>query len=123
MLRLFSTFPGGGPGLGLLLLRGVVGGASVLLGWSRFTEGSPFFGTLSIVGGALLLCGFVTPLAAAVICLDASRVAISTARWTPLPVIFVAAAIFLLGPGSISIDARLFGRREIVIPPSSRPRE
>lgn len=123
MLRLFSTFPGGGPGLGLLLLRGFLGGASVSVGWSRFAEGSPFFGTFAIVCGALLLFGFVTPLAAAMICLDASRVAISTSRWTPLQVIFVAAAIFLLGPGSISVDARLFGRREIIIPPSSRPRD
>jgi hypothetical protein len=28
----------------------------------------------------------------------------------------VAAAIMLLGPGALSLDARLFGRREIIIP-------
>jgi uncharacterized membrane protein YphA (DoxX/SURF4 family) len=76
-----------------------------------------------MICGALLLTGFITPLAAAIICLDVSREAISTAKWTHVPVIFVAAAIFLLGPGSISIDARLFGRREIIIPPHPRPRE
>jgi len=30
----------------------------------------------------------------------------------------MAAAIVLLGPGAFSLDARLFGRREIIIPPS-----
>ena len=39
-----------------------------------------------------------------------------------LPVIVscVATSIILLGPGAISVDARLFGRREIVIPKSTR---
>jgi uncharacterized membrane protein YphA (DoxX/SURF4 family) len=31
----------------------------------------------------------------------------------------VAGSVALLGPGAWSIDARLFGRREIIIPPSS----
>jgi len=30
--------------------------------------------------------------------------------------VILAAAIALLGPGAFSLDARLFGRREIVIP-------
>ena len=36
------------------------------------------------------------------------------------PLIFagiMAAAIVFLGPGAFSVDARLFGRREIIIPP------
>jgi hypothetical protein len=37
--------------------------------------------------------------------------------------IITAAALALLGPGAFSLDGRLFGRREIVIPPSSRPPE
>ncbi len=32
----------------------------------------------------------------------------------------LAAVIALLGPGAYSLDARLFGRREIIIPPASR---
>jgi hypothetical protein len=32
----------------------------------------------------------------------------------------IASAIFLLGPGAFSLDARLFGRRKIIIPPASR---
>jgi hypothetical protein len=37
--------------------------------------------------------------------------------------IIAATALGLLGPGAYSLDGRLFGRREIVIPPSSRPPE
>jgi hypothetical protein len=33
-----------------------------------------------------------------------------------------AAAIVLLGPGAFSVEARLFGRREIIIPQGSVPR-
>jgi hypothetical protein len=33
----------------------------------------------------------------------------------------IAIALVFLGPGAFSIDARLFGRREIVIPPRSKP--
>lgn len=40
-----------------------------------------------------------------------------------LPVVFVivvSSAVVCLGPGAYSIDARLFGRREIIIPPLIR---
>jgi uncharacterized membrane protein YphA (DoxX/SURF4 family) len=32
--------------------------------------------------------------------------------------IVMAAAVLLIGPGAFSLDARVFGRREIVIPPN-----
>jgi hypothetical protein len=32
----------------------------------------------------------------------------------------ISAALVLLGPGAFSIDARLFGRREIIIPEARR---
>ena len=32
----------------------------------------------------------------------------------------IAVAIVFLGPGAFSLDARLFGRREIIIPPRVR---
>lgn len=35
----------------------------------------------------------------------------------------MCAAIILLGPGAYSVDARLFGRREVYIPPSARGSE
>jgi hypothetical protein len=33
----------------------------------------------------------------------------------------MALAVALIGPGAYSLDARLFGRREIIIPRASRP--
>ena len=38
-----------------------------------------------------------------------------------LVLLAVAAALVLLGPGALSLDARLFGRREIVFLHDRRP--
>jgi hypothetical protein len=38
-------------------------------------------------------------------------------RVMPANMFIMAAAIALVGPGSFSLDAHFFGRREIVIPP------
>jgi uncharacterized membrane protein YphA (DoxX/SURF4 family) len=35
-----------------------------------------------------------------------------------LDVVAISCALILLGPGALSVDARLFGRREIIIPKS-----
>jgi len=40
-------------------------------------------------------------------------------RLAAFSVIVVAAALILIGPGAFSLDGYLFGRREIIIPPSS----
>jgi uncharacterized membrane protein YphA (DoxX/SURF4 family) len=85
---------------------------------------------LAIANGALLLIGFMTPVAGGLIGLGALGIALA---WFPaaarnlfdaaLPAVLavmMSAAIVLLGPGAFSIDARLYGRREIIIPPVSR---
>jgi hypothetical protein len=44
----------------------------------------------------------------------------------PLPtilIVIVAFAVAFLGPGSFSLDCRLFGRREIIIPHPPRPKQ
>ena len=49
----------------------------------------------------------------------AGTLAVATALAAAAPLLevaVVAAALILLGPGAFSIDARLFGRREITIP-------
>jgi len=137
--RLFSMFPGGRPGLGLLLLRTVVGFTAAAAGIFSFAIVSVarleslLLGGVLLVSGAALAVGLLTPTAAVLV---AACFAGMAASWLPAPawslqdtrtiasvMIVCAIAIGLLGPGAFSLDGRLFGRREIVIPPSTRPPE
>jgi uncharacterized membrane protein YphA (DoxX/SURF4 family) len=134
--RLFSTFPGGKPGLGLLLLRIAVGVTSLAAGVLYLSALSVpgldrwFFGLLLGADGAALVVGFLTPVASLLAALSFLGIGFS---WLPTPpwalydarivavgVFINAVAIALIGPGAFSLDGYLFGRREIVIPPSSR---
>jgi uncharacterized membrane protein YphA (DoxX/SURF4 family) len=118
------------------LLRTVVGASAMIQGAASLVQadspalGMWVVGALMITGGAALFVGFLTPGTGAL-------VGVSIAMcWfpTPAPRVFLdgiaaalvvadAAAIALLGPGAFSVDARLFGRREIVIRPDTHPRE
>ena len=136
--RFFSTFPAGWPAAGLLLLRAVAGsaaagqGGSYLLQRGEPTVASLALGSLAIVSGVALVAGFLTPGAAAAV--GVSMLVMATMWPSTLVaglvidraaaglVIAVALALAMLGPGAHSIDALLFGRREIVIPESARRR-
>lgn len=134
--RLFSTFPGGWPGLGLLLLRAAVGinviinGGGYLVDLKGPTLVRAVLGLLAVAIGASLLIGFVTPVAGILASLGGVGIALS---WIPKPassvllatptilfLVVIAIAIVFVGPGAFSLDARLFGRREIIIPRSQR---
>jgi putative oxidoreductase len=111
--RLFSTFPHGRSGLGLLLLRLVLGLVVV-----RHWFGSDL---VSAVAGVLVLVGFLTPVGAVWVAgaLSLSQVFSPPTDFNGLSVVLLVSgsvALALLGPGAFSLDARLFGRREIVIP-------
>jgi uncharacterized membrane protein YphA (DoxX/SURF4 family) len=82
---------------------------------------------LALVSGLLLLIGYVTPLAglvAGLYSLSASlsllpaTSPISFGKMTAVFATVIAVALVCLGPGAFSVDARLFGRREIIIPTS-----
>jgi putative oxidoreductase len=120
--RLFSTFPDGWPGFGLLLLRLGVGIALVYLGICRFfaTPGTPTTVArdfIEALGGVFLLAGLWTPAMGALIAIDELWIAFSLDSLPPdsrLIHLFIAvltAGVAMLGPGAWSIDARLFGRK------------
>jgi hypothetical protein len=120
VLRLFSIFPTGAPGIALLILRFSLAGA-VLDSCFDVLKSSvfPWMCLALAAAGALLCLGFLTPVVSVVACAfemtalllagqaDGRFIALSSLN---------AIAIALLGPGAYSVDARLFGRREIVFP-------
>jgi uncharacterized membrane protein YphA (DoxX/SURF4 family) len=129
----FSTFPGGWPGVGLLLLRAAVGGMVAVQGGVSLADGVKLklgawlISVSAVVCGVSLLAGFLTPFASILAGLGGVSVALS---WISAPnllddklsivfVVIMTVAIFLIGPGAFSLDARIFGRREIIIPPVS----
>ena len=73
--------------------------------------------SLATIGGVLLLIGFFTPMAGALVVIVELWTALSRAD-NPRTFIVLAvlgAALAMLGPGIWSLDARLFGRKRIDI--------
>ena len=128
MQKLFSAFPGGWPGLGLLLLRALVGVTLIAqtltyIGSTKLSVLSWLLAAIVLAIASCLLAGFMTPIVAIVTGVTAVVLVISNVcetNQTLYNVIVLTTAIALLGPGAFSIDARMFGRREILIPNASR---
>jgi uncharacterized membrane protein YphA (DoxX/SURF4 family) len=125
MQRLYSMFPHGGPGVGLLLLRVATAAMFALNITHRFNFGSPVVYWAVVSAIALIsfsLClGFLTPILAAIACVTAVANIYFLAD-QPGAVVYVlriltSGALFFLGPGAYSVDARLFGLRVTVVPP------
>ena len=136
--RLFAAFPGGWPGIGLLLLRGAVGLVTLIQGVFYFTgrtdnPSAAWLGLLGLAAGAALLIGLLTPLAGIAAILNALGIAFSflpspasnlfDSKLSVILTAIILAAVVFLGPGRYSLDGRLFGRREIIIPPPRRGAE
>lgn len=119
MQRLFSTFPCGLPGAGLLLLRASVAIPLVYAALLTASSPTPVIVDVVTAGAAiLLLIGLWTPFAGGLIVVAQLGLALSypALRWTFVHFGVLAAALALLGPGGCSVDARLFGRKTIQIP-------
>jgi uncharacterized membrane protein YphA (DoxX/SURF4 family) len=117
--RLFSTFPGGLPGAGLFILRVAAAIPLIHTGLLTAASPSPVILDFATVGAAiLLLIGLWTPLAGALIAVAQLGLAVShpAEPWTFVLFAALGAALAMLGPGVCSLDARLFGRKQIQIP-------
>ena len=119
MQRLFSSFADGWPGAGLLLLR-LLAGSGLLYGGivsvrSAFDTAQMVPPVLATAFGAMLVVGLFTPFAG--IMAAAVEVWISFShpgyRWPQIGLAGLTLSLAMIGPGAWSIDARLFGRKQI----------
>jgi uncharacterized membrane protein YphA (DoxX/SURF4 family) len=125
MQWLVSTFPKGAPGCGLVLLR-VAAALSLLTNASGHLVLAAHIslpGLALIVLSMALVVGFLTPAAAVLGAAIQSATLVAnpeaaSALMLQSPLICIALA--LLGPGSYSVDARLFGSRVVVLHSSDR---
>ena len=117
--RLFSTFANGWPGGGLLLQRFLAGGALVYCGALSLTTARHFelavpqiFGA---VAGVLILAGLWTPVAGTIAAAVELWIAFSHPNNMPLAFILavLGASLAMIGPGAWSVDAPLFGRKQL----------
>lgn len=121
MQRLFSMFPEGWPGIGLLFLRSSVAIALLAeaccqrqsLGWTSWA---------AILLSFPLFAGYMTPIAATIGLLLQGMCWSGFGGGSATFAIIISldiAALALLGPGAYSVDALRFGRRVLVLPPSN----
>jgi uncharacterized membrane protein YphA (DoxX/SURF4 family) len=129
--RTFSGFPTGYPGFALLLLRLVVGGAADSQAWLLITASHGAVNTSIVVAlpafitGLALIIGFMTPIASVLLSIGGLFLAVESSVLghlllfesgiARLEFIAISAALTALGPGALSLDARLYGRREIEV--------
>jgi uncharacterized membrane protein YphA (DoxX/SURF4 family) len=117
--------------MGLLLLRLVVGGAASSQAWLLITaeQGALNAGVvvalLAFLTGLALIIGFMTPIAS--VLLSAAGLLLTITSSVPghlllfesgmarLEFIGMSVALICLGPGALSLDARLYGRREVEV--------
>jgi len=120
--RLFWTFAGGWPGMGLLIQRMTTGAllincaVIVLAKTSQSAAVAPAI--IGAAAGVLLLFGLWTPLAGTLIAVVETW-NILTPATSPLISVTLAilgATLAMIGPGAWSVDARLYGRKHIDTP-------
>ena len=113
-------FPGGWPGAGLLLLR-VAAALPLLIGDSSAFWGMPHGGLyarfIAIGVGGLLLAGLWTPVAGALKTVIELWIVFSSGDAVVAHLLraMLGVSLVMLGPGTWSVDARLFGRKRIDI--------
>ncbi len=114
-------FPNGLPGKGLLLLRAVTGALFIHEGFSGLSGTNPPAEIIrqlaEVITGVFLMAGFWTPIVGDIVLLVQLWVIFSGTDHLAMAIVMatLGAALAMLGPGSISIDAVRFGRKRIDI--------
>jgi uncharacterized membrane protein YphA (DoxX/SURF4 family) len=113
-----------------IALNTISSGVGALVGPSSQAISSWAVGSLAIAVGAAIFVGFLTPAASAAATVGYLHTGVSSFLMTEanhhistlgaFNLAAISAALVLLGPGAFSLDARLFGRREIIIPEGRR---
>ena len=121
MQRLFSTFPDGWPGTGLVFLRAVTATPLVQFIKGPVAPALTFSITLQLLAGgcsALLIMGLWTPIAGLFMAGAELSLLIFHFNSSSMTIVLAAlgVALAMIGPGAWSVDARLFGRKRIRIP-------
>jgi putative oxidoreductase len=117
--RLFSTFAGGWPGVGLLFQRILTATLLVRLGVLELISTSFSASTIPLVvascAGMFLLVGLWTPVVGTLIAGIQLWIAVTHSNdpWIPIILATLGGTAAMIGPGAWSIDARLFGRKHI----------
>ena len=122
--RLFSMFPAGTPGAGLLLLRLCVAGMLLRTAMLSPTATLPFWATGIVIVLAISLClGAFTHFGCIASLLVQIALMFLGIEQDSLELVFfslsIISALFLLGPGAYSVDCHLFGRR-LILPSDSK---
>jgi putative oxidoreductase len=117
--RLFSTFAGGWPGIGLLLQRILTAVLLVRFGAFELIGAAASASTIPLIVGScfglLLLIGLWTPVVGTLIAAIELWMVLTHLNdpWIPIILTTLGMTAAMIGPGAWSIDARLFGRKHI----------
>ena len=120
--RLFSTFPNGWPGIGILLQRVLTATTLFCYGIAHLRDTSQFASIVPhmfvAVAGILILVGLWTPIVGALVAVMEmwSIFSRSGDPWISIMLAVLGATLAMIGPGAWSIDAHLFGRKHFEIP-------
>jgi hypothetical protein len=134
--RTFATFPAGWVGAALLVLRVSVG-LPAIVEVSVAVIGDHSLrnlvaASLAVPVGIALIIGLLTPVASAVLATGGAAILLGPhivvlllldSRMALSQFVVMAMMVVILGPGATSIDAHLFGRREVTIGDEHRPND